>query len=82
MLSWAAWLRMHHQDPQWAQHVLIEDCWEGLDFSLWANRENWDSKIKIRIIDTTCLSLSETAAQVAKFIDEQEDLKQNILKLP
>lgn len=31
MLNWAAWLRMHHQDPQWAQYVITDDCWKGLD---------------------------------------------------
>lgn len=33
MLNWSSWLRMHHLDPQWMQHVLFDDCWHGLDFS-------------------------------------------------
>lgn len=24
LLNWASWLRMHHQDPQWMQHVITE----------------------------------------------------------
>lgn len=47
MLNWAAWLDMHHQDPQWVQHVIKENCWEGLDFRSWAQLESWDSKARL-----------------------------------
>lgn len=33
MLNWAAWLRMHHQDPQWTPHVIQEDAASIMDFS-------------------------------------------------
>ena len=35
MLNWSAWLRMHTRDPQWTQHVIKDDAWDGLDFSSW-----------------------------------------------
>lgn len=68
MLNWAAWLRMHHQDPQWAQHVLKEDCWNGLDFSSWDHLKNWDSKANIKFLDTTNLSIKSVASNVASWI--------------
>lgn len=70
MLNWASWLRMHHQDPQWAQHVLKEDCWKNLDFSSWDTLQSWDSLAHVRLIDTTKLSVSEVAATVARLISE------------
>ncbi|KTD48056.1 GNAT family acetyltransferase [Legionella rubrilucens] len=33
MLNWAAWLRMHHQDPKWAVHVIQESSANIMDFS-------------------------------------------------
>jgi hypothetical protein len=58
MLNWSAWLRMHHQDPQWMQNVIKDDCWEGLAFSTWDQQNNWGSLAKIILLDTTTLSIS------------------------
>ncbi|MFS8506940.1 MAG: AAA family ATPase [Candidatus Babeliales bacterium] len=68
MLNWSAWLRMHHQDPQWAQHVLKEDCWKGLDFSAWDKLTSWESKANVKILNTTDLSITESAHAVANWI--------------
>ncbi len=73
MLHWSSWLRMHHQDPQWMQHVLKENCWNGLSFSAWDNLVNWNNKASVRIIDTTELSLNEVATNVAKWIHEKDN---------
>jgi hypothetical protein len=58
MLNWSAWLRMHHQDPQWTQHVLKENCWNGLDFSSWDQLTHWD-KANIQLLETTDFSIKE-----------------------
>ena len=68
MLNWAAWLRMHHKDPQWEQHVLKKDCWDSLDFSNWDTLKNWDSKATVTFLDTTSLSIEEVAFKVATWI--------------
>lgn len=68
MLNWAAWLRMHHQDPQWTQHVLKEECWGGLDFSNWEQLENWSEKANIQLLETTNCSIAEVAQTVADWI--------------
>lgn len=80
MLNWSSQLRMHHQDPQWIQHVLTEDCWHGLDFSVWDQLANWNSKESVRIIDTTELSLNEVATKVTDWINEKDD--QNVEQIP
>lgn len=68
MLNWSAWLRMHHQDPQWAQHVLKEDCWHGLDFSAWDRLVNWASKVFVKTLDTTRLTISQVAESITHWI--------------
>lgn len=70
MLNWSSWLRMHHQDPSWMQHVLKEDCWSELDFSVWDQLEAWDNKAIVKTIDTTGLSINQVAKSVANWILE------------
>ncbi len=72
MLNWSSWLRMHHQDPQWMQHVLKEGCWSGLQFSRWDQLTEWGSKAVITTMDTTGKSVNEVAAAVAQWITNQE----------
>lgn len=68
MLNWASWLRMHHQDPQWMQHVIIEDNWECLDFSRWKDLENWDFLAKVNILDTTNCSIDQAASLCGRMV--------------
>jgi chloramphenicol 3-O-phosphotransferase len=70
MLHWSSWLRMHHQNPQWAQHVVKEDAWEGLNFCHWDQLEHWTNKAHIKTLDTTRLSVKDAASEVASFILE------------
>ncbi len=77
MLNWAAWLRMHHHDPQWAQHVIKEECWSGLNFEYWDQLDNWYSKANIQYLDTTKLSINEVAECVSDWISE-EDVSESI----
>lgn len=68
MLNWAAWLRMHHQDPKWTQNVLKDDCWDGLDFATWDTHNSWSSLANVTLLDTTQLSIIEVAEAVAAWI--------------
>lgn len=68
MLNWSAWLRMHHQAPQWVQHVIKDDCWDGLVFSRWDQLNHWDSLADVTLLDTTALSIPEVSASVAEWI--------------
>ncbi len=73
MLNWSAWLRMHTRDPQWAQHVLKEDCWHGLDFSAWDQLADWDRKAIVKIFDTTRLTISQVSESIAHWIIRTND---------
>ena len=71
MLNWSSWLRMHHQDPQWMQHVLLDDCWHGLDFSVWDRLINWESKALVKALDTTKLTINQVAESIANWINQK-----------
>jgi ribosomal protein S18 acetylase RimI-like enzyme len=72
MLNWSAWLRMHHQDPQWTQHVITDDSWDGLDFSALSALEDWASTANIEILDTTELDIKQVAANVSVWIKSEK----------
>ncbi|MCX7121662.1 MAG: GNAT family N-acetyltransferase [Gammaproteobacteria bacterium] len=73
MLNWSSWLRMHHQDPQWMQHVLKEDCWNKLNFNAWDKLIDWDKKANIKILDTTSLEINQVAQSVADWIHQNRN---------
>lgn len=67
-LNWAAWLRVHHEDPQWEQHVIKDDSWHDMQFDQWDKLETWCPVASIKIIDTTNVSIEEVASQVKDWI--------------
>ena len=74
MLNWASWLRMHHQDPQWMQQVLKDDCWNKLNFDTWDQLINWDKKASIKILDTSLLEINQVAESVADWIHKNKKI--------
>lgn len=68
MLNWSSWLRMHHQDPQWEQHVIKDGSWSGLDFAQWDTLQNWSNLVQVKLIDTTNLSIKKAAQKLAGLI--------------
>jgi len=73
-LNWAAWLRMHHEDPQWQQHIIKNDSWHNMQFDRWEKLDTWNSLASIKIIDTTGLSIQQVASQVRNWIESVEEL--------
>ena len=80
MLNWSSWLRMHHQDPQWMQHVIKDDSWDGLDFSSLSTRKHWVSTANIQILDTTELSIKDVAANVSMWVKAEKIIDDNGLE--
>jgi hypothetical protein len=75
MLNWSSWLRMHHQDPSWMQHVLKENCWHGLDFTVWDQLVNWDGNAVMKTLDTTVLTINQVAQSIADWINQNDGNK-------
>lgn len=68
MLNWAAWLRMHTQDPQWAPHVIQEDAASIMDFTKLSALKNYEEAVNIKILDTTDLAFHEVAVELADWV--------------
>ncbi len=68
MLNWSAWLRMHHQDPQWTPHVIQEDAVSIMDFSRLSALKSYEEVANVKILDTTELALHEVAMKLANWI--------------
>lgn len=72
-LNWSAWLRMHHVDPTWEQHVIKEGAWEGLDFSKLESTKSWNRIVDDACtIDTSDMSIEQVAKQIVQNIQTQE----------
>ena len=77
MLNWSAWLRVHHQDPQWTQRVIKDDSWDGLDFSILESLKTWEPTADIHILDTTGLNIKTVAISVSQWVKAEKRIDDN-----
>lgn len=68
VLNWASWLRIHTEDPQWEQHVIKNDGWNGMLFSRWDKADKWNSLASIKIIDTTNIPIDQVAWHIKDWV--------------
>jgi len=68
MLNWAAFLRMHAIDPEWHQPVIKENSWNEMQWYRWHNWKRNDERWKCHIMDSSNLSIKETAKELACWI--------------
>lgn len=73
MLNWAAWLRMHHQDPEWTPHVIQEDAADIMDFTRLSTLKSYEEVANIKILDTTNHALHEVAVQLVDWVNHTEN---------
>ncbi len=78
MLNWSAWLRMHHQDPQWAPHVIQADAASIMDFSRLSALKSYEEVANVKILDTTDLDLHEVTRQLVDWINHTENAEYNM----
>lgn len=67
-LNWAAWLKLHHHSPQWAQHVITDDASSRMDFSRWHNQTAWQDVSSLQTIDTSELTIKDVADVLIKWV--------------
>ena len=68
MLNWAAWLRMHHQDPEWTPHVIQEYAADIMDFTRLSALKSYEEVANVKILDTTDHGLHEVAGQLVDWV--------------
>lgn len=77
-LNWAAWLRMHCKDPTWEPDVIKESSSSHMLFSQWSQLVNWPKHVKISSIDTSFLTINQTAHSITHIIKPTVKMIQNI----
>ncbi len=68
MLCWAAWLRVHHRDPQFRQDVIKTDQNSEMIWSRWTGWQRGHPHWRCEYIDTTPLTIEQVGAQVADWV--------------
>ena len=70
LINWAAWLRIHTNDPTWEQDVILTKNWHALEKINLLKLIKWPQNIHIKIIDTTLLPVIKVARIVENIILE------------
>lgn len=68
IFNWAAWLRVHHQDPTWTTSVITDEKSDKLDFTNFLTLKSWTPRTTVNSIDTTYISPKQIAVKVGTWI--------------
>lgn len=74
ILCWAAWLRVHHIDPQFRPDVINDGKNPDMVWERWSGWQHGHPHWRAHIINTTSLSISEVAEQVAMWVRSEQAL--------
>jgi hypothetical protein len=70
ILNWAAWQRMHADDPQWRQDVIRVGSADGMRWERWARWQRGDPRWAVWVLETTHLPIEETVDRLARWVEE------------
>lgn len=79
MLNWSSWLRMHHQDPSWARHVIMDSSAKILDFSNFEKLTTYQHVANTHILDTTDKALNQVALNIQEWMNTIKNLSESIV---
>jgi hypothetical protein len=68
LLNWASWHRMHADDPQWEQHVILDSSPFPELHARWSAWRRGDPRWQVHVIDTTMLSVADSVRSVQAWI--------------
>ena len=68
VLCWAAYLRVHAEDPSWCPEVIQTSEPSIMHWEQWTNRQRGDAVWRQEVIDTSRLTVEEVAAEIARWI--------------
>lgn len=73
VLNWASWHRMHAWDPQWAQHVIVENGPSDHSYDGWNNWEQTDERWNVSVIDTTDADIELMLERLAAWVKSERE---------
>ncbi len=69
ILNWAAWQRMHADDPQWRQDVIRDGGADGMCWERWDSWRRGDPRWDAWVLETMRLSVEETVEQMVRWVE-------------
>ena len=70
ILNWAAWQRMHADDPQWRQDVIQGAAAEGMHWERWADWQRGDPRWGVYVLETMHLRVEQTVDQLVRWVED------------
>lgn len=72
ILAWAAWLRVHAEDPTWCPEVITDNSYDSMHWKHWRSWASDDPRWQQLVIETGGKKkVDQIVALVAKWIEQQ-----------
>ena len=53
--------------------MLLDDCWDGLDFSAWDGLVDWDRRASVVVLYITRLKINQVRESIANWINQKNN---------
>lgn len=73
-VHWGAWMRGHARDPGFRPFVIQEQCDPGMRWERWSEWRASDPRWRVRIVDTSRVSVDEVADELERWLEEEREL--------
>lgn len=73
VLNWASWHRMHAWDPQWEQHVIIENGPPEHSYACWSHWKQTDERWQVSVLDTTNADIERMLDRVVVWVKTEKE---------
>lgn len=73
-VHWGEWMRGHARDPGFRQFVIREHCDPGMQWRRWSAWRVSDPRWRVRIVDTTNVSVDDVADELERWLEEERAL--------
>lgn len=69
ILNWAAWQRMHADDPQWRQDVIRSGGADGMRWERWTDWQRGDPRWDVWVLETMHLTVEGTMDHLTRWVE-------------
>jgi len=73
-VHWGEWMRGHARDPRFRQFVIRERCDPSMQWERWSEWRMNDPRWRVRIVDTSHVSVDEVADELERWLEEEREL--------
>lgn len=73
-VHWGGWMRGHARDPRFQPFVIQERCEPSMQWARWSEWRANDPRWRVRIVDTSRVSVDEVVGELERWIEEERAL--------